>query len=43
MGVYGKLSDKLDPIKIEQGKAAQLILTFDDSTKAPKSDTAEIE
>jgi hypothetical protein len=35
MGVYGKLPDKLDPIKIEHGKAAQLILTFDDSTKAP--------
>ncbi len=32
MGVYGKPSDKLDPIKIEHGKAAQLILTFDDST-----------
>ena len=35
MGVYEKLPDKLDPIKIEHGKTAQLILTFDDSTKAP--------
>jgi len=35
MGVYEKLPDKLDPIKIEHGKAAQLVLTFDDSTKAP--------
>jgi hypothetical protein len=35
MGVYGKRRDKLDPVKIEHGKAAQLILTFNDSTKAP--------
>ena len=35
MGVYGELPDKLNPIKIEHGKAGQLILTFDDSTKAP--------
>jgi hypothetical protein len=33
--VSSKLTDKLDPIKIEHGMAAQLILTFDDSTKAP--------
>lgn len=35
MGVYGKLPDKLDAIKIESGRVAQLIMTFDDSTKAP--------
>ena len=35
IGVYRKLPEKLDPIKIEHGKAAQLILTFDNSTKAP--------
>jgi hypothetical protein len=35
MGAYGKLPDKLDAIKIEPSQVAQLILTFDDSTKAP--------
>jgi hypothetical protein len=42
IGVYGKLPDQLDAIKIEQGKVAQLILTFDDSTKAPQPDTAAV-
>ena len=35
MGVYGKLPDKLEPIKIEPGKTAQVELTFDDSRTTP--------
>jgi hypothetical protein len=35
MGVYGELPDKLNAIRIEQGKAVRLVMTFDDSTKAP--------
>jgi len=35
MGVYGKLPDKLEPINLEEGKSAQVILTFDDSAKMP--------
>jgi len=35
MGVYGKLPDKLEPIKVEPGKTTQVALTFDDSTTTP--------
>ncbi len=35
MGVYGKLPDKLEPIKVEPGKTVQVLLAFDDSSKAP--------
>jgi hypothetical protein len=35
MGAYGKLPDKLEPIKIEPGKSLQVVLSFDDSTKTP--------
>ncbi|MBZ5563424.1 MAG: hypothetical protein LAP13_13510 [Acidobacteriia bacterium] len=35
MGVYGKLPDKLEPIKIKQGKTVQVVLSFDDSSKSP--------
>jgi hypothetical protein len=35
MGVYGKLPDKLEPIKIEEGKPTQVVLTFDDSATMP--------
>lgn len=35
MGVYGKLPDKLEPIKIDEGKTVQLTLAFDDSATTP--------
>jgi len=35
MGVYGKLPDKLEPIKVDPGKTTQVAITFDDSTTTP--------
>jgi hypothetical protein len=35
MGIYGKLPDKLEPIKVEEGNGTQIILSFDDSNKTP--------
>jgi hypothetical protein len=35
MGAYGKMPDKLEPVKIEEGKAIQITIAFDDSTATP--------
>jgi len=34
-GVYGKAPDKVEPIKLEEGKTVEIVLGFDDSTKTP--------
>jgi len=35
MGEYGKAQDKVEPIRLEEGKTVEVILGFDDSTKVP--------
>lgn len=35
MGAYGKMPDKLEPITIEEGKTAEIVLTIDDASKTP--------
>lgn len=35
MGIYGKPPDKLEPIKVEEGKSPNITLAFDDSSKTP--------
>jgi hypothetical protein len=35
MGVYGKAVDKAEPITLGAGKAAEVVLAFDDSIKTP--------
>ena len=35
MGVYGKLPDKLEPIKIEEGNTLEIVLAFNDSAATP--------
>ena len=35
MGAYGNWPDKLDPIKIGEGKSVQITVAFDDSKKTP--------
>ncbi len=35
MGIYGKTPGQPEPIKIEEGKTAQIVLAFDDSSKTP--------
>lgn len=35
LGVYGNLPDKLEPIKLDRKKTAQITLTFDDSHLTP--------
>ena len=35
MGAYGKSLDKVEPIKLEEGKAVEIVITFDDSMKTP--------
>jgi hypothetical protein len=34
-GAYGKVADKPEPIKLEEGKAVEIVLWFNDSTKTP--------
>ncbi len=35
MGVYGKAPDKVEPIRLEEGKSVQVALAFDESTRTP--------
>jgi len=35
MGAYGKMPDKLEAITVEEGKTAEIVLTFDDTAKTP--------
>lgn len=35
IGVYGKLPDKVEPVKVEEGKTTQIVLAFNDSALAP--------
>ena len=35
MGSYGKAPDKVEPIKLEEGKAVEVVLGFDDSSRTP--------
>jgi hypothetical protein len=35
MGAYGKMPDKLEAVAIEEGKTAEIVLTFDDTSKTP--------
>jgi len=35
MGVYRKVPDKIEPIRLKHGKSVKVVLAFDDSTKTP--------
>ena len=35
MGMYRKAPDKIEPIRLKNGKSVKVVLAFDDSTKTP--------
>ena len=35
MGIYRKAPDKIQPIRLKNGKSVKVVLAFDDSTKTP--------
>ena len=35
MGMYRKVPDKIEPIRLKNGKSVKVVLAFDDSTKTP--------